>query len=127
MRWHPPLSVGGGLGSRAPFALRKGRTPFVLRTFPPRVGETLVMRPSSDSCFRGNDGGWRGGFGGVHHSAKVRFAAFAALPRAVHERPLRGCPCPLLKEGVERSDAAVCSSAGGWAFEGRVFGYFFEV
>ena len=111
MRGHPPLSVGDGLGSRAPFASRKGRTPFVLRTFPPRVGETLVMRPSSDSCFRRNDVGWRGGFGGVHHSAKVRFAAFAALPRAVHERPLL--------------DAAVCSSAGGWSFEGRVFGYFF--
>ena len=37
---HPPLS----LRSRAPFALRKGRTPFVLRTFPPRAGETRPPR-----------------------------------------------------------------------------------
>ncbi len=67
-------------------------------------------------------------FEGVRHSAKVRFASFAAPPRAVHERPLRfhlsrvvlerplrfhlscvvhewvlrvASPCPLLKEGVE--------------------------
>ncbi len=45
-----PTSAGipRGLASlvRAPFALRKGRTPFVLRTFPPLVGENLG-HPSS--------------------------------------------------------------------------------
>ena len=34
--------------------------------------------------------GWTRWAGGDHLSAKDRFAPFAAPPRAVHERPLRG-------------------------------------
>lgn len=46
------------------------------------------------SRFRGNDGGWRGGFGGVHHSAKVRFAPFTA-PHGPFTNGPYGWRCPL--------------------------------
>ncbi len=56
-----PLRLASLVAS--PFALRKGRAPFVLWTFPPRVGETrphVLPCPSSHpplgSRFRGNDG-----------------------------------------------------------------------
>ncbi len=114
MRGHPPLSVGDGLGSRAPFASRKGRTPFVLRTFPPRVGETLVMRPSSDSCFRGNDGGWRGGFRvwvggclGFPASAGIPRCRFAPAPPSLRERGGPSSPRPPLGSRFRGNDGSV--------------------
>ena len=48
-----------------PLALkRRGGAPFVLRTFPPPVGESLAMRPPLGFCFCGNDVRGRGN-GGV--------------------------------------------------------------
>ncbi len=87
---HPPLSVGGGLGSRASFALRKGRGPLCPSDISPTSGgnpdPSLPPLPPHPGPLPRLSGVWgRGGFLSSPLPVHPWVPAFAGMTVVVQE------------------------------------------